>query len=118
MASAPAVVDDPRASRIRSQVATPLERLPMASVEQIRRVLRGQPFRPFGLKMVDGTVHIVTHPDWLLIPPTNRPREVAYASTADPAADDYDVHWLDINLISEVIVPAPAAANPTTPDGK
>jgi hypothetical protein len=114
----PAVVDDARGSGIRSSVTTPLERVPMASVEQIRRVLRGHPFRAFGLKMVDGTVHVVKHPDWLWIPPARRPREVAYASTADTPSDDYDVHWLDINLISEVIVPAPAGASPAAPDGQ
>jgi hypothetical protein len=33
----------------------------MAQVEAIRRALRRQPFRPFSLKMVDGTIDTVKH---------------------------------------------------------
>jgi hypothetical protein len=66
--------------------------------------------------MVDETVHTVKHPDWLSVPPIDRPREVDYYQMPDGApavpANDYEVHWLDVALISEVIEPATSPAGP------
>jgi hypothetical protein len=78
----------------------------MAQAEQIRRVLKRQPFRPFQIKMVDGTLYSVPHPDWLSVPPARRPREAVYYKMPEEGAgqvDDYEVHWLDLALISEVV---------------
>jgi hypothetical protein len=56
---------------------------------------------------VDGTVYSVPHPDWLSVPPARRPREAVYYLMPEEGTasqvDDYEVHWLDLNLISEVI---------------
>jgi hypothetical protein len=90
----------------------------MVQAEQIRRALRRQPFRPFRLRMVDGTIYTVPHPDWLSVPPAEiRPREVAYyqkpESVPTDVVESYEVHWLALALISEVIetmVSAPATA--------
>ncbi len=79
----------------------------MAQAEQIRRVLRRQPFRPFQIKMVDGTLYEVPHPDWLFRAPRGAPREAVYYKMPEEGTanqvDGYEVHWLDLNLISEVI---------------
>ena len=45
----------------------------MAQAEQLRRVLTRQPFRPFAIRMVNGTSYGVPHPDWLVVPPARRP---------------------------------------------
>jgi hypothetical protein len=83
----------------------------MAQVDAIRRALRIQPFRPFSFKLVDGTVYTVKHHDWLIIPPVRRPREVWYFVITDQGAEEYEAHWIDLGLISEVIVPpGPAPA--------
>lgn len=86
----------------------------MATVDKIRDVLRAQPFRPFDLKMVDGTRYHVRHPDWLSIPPVPRPREIEYFDVATNG-EDYRTRWLDPNLISEVTIPteAPPSAQRT-----
>ena len=82
----------------------------MAQVETIRRAMHMQPFRPFAIKLVDGTVYTVKHHDWLSIPPVRRPREVWYYVVTDPGTEEYGAHWIDVALISEVIVP-PAASS-------
>ena len=84
----------------------------MRDVDGIRRALRIQPFRPFALKMVDGTVYTVAHHDWLMIPPVRRPREVGYFVITDPGTEEYETHWIDLGLIAEVIVPPGPAASP------
>jgi hypothetical protein len=61
--------------------------------------------------MVDGTVYTVKHHDWLIIPPVQWPREVWYFVVTDQGTDAYETHWIDLGLVSEVIVslgPAPA----------
>ena len=51
----------------------------MTGVDPIRRAVTRQPFRPFNLKMVNGTVYNVPGPEWLSVPPADfRPQEVAY----------------------------------------
>jgi hypothetical protein len=87
----------------------------MAQAEQLRRVLRRQPFRPFRLKMVDGTLYHVEHPDWLSVPPVRRPREAVYYLMPEGGAErleEYEVHWLDLGLIAEVIEPAVSSPPP------
>ena len=55
--------------------------------------------------------YTVKHHDWLIIPPVRRPREVWYFVVADQGTEEYEAHWIDVGLISEVIVPpAPAPA--------
>jgi hypothetical protein len=80
----------------------------MTSADQIRRALRRQPFRPFDLKMADGTVYTVPGIEWLSVPPAEiRPQEVAYYVKPEEGTggqlESYEVHWLDIHQIIEVI---------------
>ncbi len=90
----------------------------MRDVEPIREALRIPPFRAFELKLVDGSNFAIEHPDWIRIPPVSRPREL-WVFVVRGAGDeqDYRTHWVDIGLISQVIVRgraevhgAPAAA--------
>ena len=82
------------------------------NADRIREARDAQPFRPFTLKMVDGTVYTVAHHDWLMIPPVRRPREVGYFVITDPGTEEYETHWIDLGLIAEVIVPPGPAASP------
>jgi hypothetical protein len=89
----------------------------MRGVEQIRQAMHRQPFRPFGLRLVDGSVCMVQHPDFIAVPPGNRPREVAFFVQGGNGSDGYETHWIDLGLIVSVIVPGepampPAASQP------
>jgi hypothetical protein len=84
----------------------------MRTVEQLRDAMCIQPFRPFSLKLVDGTVYTVKHHDWLHIPPFKRPREVTYCVATAEGGEEYETHWIDLGLITEVIIPpAPAVSS-------
>jgi hypothetical protein len=77
----------------------------MRDVEPIREALRVQPFRPFELRMVDGSQFTIEHPDWIAIPPFKWPREVyVFAVRGQGDEEDYRTHWIDIGLISQVVV--------------
>jgi hypothetical protein len=81
----------------------------MRDVEPIREALRIQPFRPFELKLVDGSVFTVEHPDWITIPPVARPRELwLFVVRGSGDDEEYRTHWIDPGLISQVIVPGRA----------
>lgn len=88
----------------------------MANVESLRRALRMQPFRPFGVKLVDGTVYTVSHPDWISIPPVERPREVTFYQVMN-GGGEYQTHWIDLGLILEVISPVTTEAAPARTEG-
>jgi hypothetical protein len=81
-------------------------------VESLRRALRTQPFRPFVLKLVNGAEYTVSHPDWLSIPPVERPREVLYYRVATGSTGDYDEHRIDVALIVEVVTPGQPGMTP------
>jgi hypothetical protein len=80
----------------------------MALLEQIRQAKNAQPFRPFSLKLADGTMYTVKHPDYISVPPVPRPREVIFYVQGED--DDYHSHWIQISLILEMIVPSEAEA--------
>ena len=40
--------------------------------EQVRDMLRNQPFRPFKLVLIDGREFTVDHPEWAALPPGGR----------------------------------------------
>jgi hypothetical protein len=87
----------------------------MTHADPIRRALTRQPFRPFDLVMSDGTVYTVPGPEWLSVPPAvTRPQEVAYYVKPDPGeagqVESYEVHWLDLHQIMEVIESKVSAA--------
>lgn len=89
----------------------------MANVDRIRQAMRIQPFRTFALKLVDGTIYSVRHPDWISIPPVRRPREVTFYNVMNKESDDYETHWIDLGLILEVIVPGEAGSVPVQAEG-
>ncbi len=76
----------------------------MALVDEIRQAKNAQPFRPFSLRLTDGTTYKVKHPDYLSVPPVPRPREVIFYSPGED--QDYRSHWIQIGLILELIVPS------------
>jgi len=84
----------------------------MTNVDQIRRAMHAQPFREFSLKLVDDSYCTVKHPDFIAVPPGNRPREIAFFAEAGGRADDYETHWIDLSLILAVIVPSEPGASP------
>jgi hypothetical protein len=84
--------------------------MPVALVEEIRQAKNSQPFRPFSLKLVDGTMYTVKHPDYISVPPGPRAREVIFYDRGED--EDYHSHWIQIGLILEMIVPSQAEASP------
>ncbi len=75
----------------------------MAIVEEIRQAKNSQPFRPFSLKLVDGTLYTVKHPDFILVPPSPRAREVIFYDGGEGEDDGYHSHWIQVGLILEMI---------------
>jgi hypothetical protein len=89
----------------------------MAQLDRIRDALARRPFEPFMIKMTDGTVCRVAGPEWLAIPPTRRVREIAFFSLPDGGrADEFHTHWLNLALVSEVIVPGVASVRAQSED--
>jgi hypothetical protein len=89
----------------------------MAHADSIRRAMHSQPFRPFLLKLVDGSVHTVRHPDYIAISPGRRPREITFyvdKGGESEGADDFETHWIDLALVMEVIVPGGSAVIATS----
>jgi len=72
--------------------------------------MHAQPFRPFSLQLADGSVCTVEHPDFIAVPPGNRPHEIAFFSSK--GGDDYETHWIDLFSIIAVIVGSQAQAEP------
>jgi hypothetical protein len=84
----------------------------MATAESIREAKHAEPFRPFSIRLVDGTVYDVKHPDYISVPPTRRPREVQYYLVTNGDGEEYQMRWIDLGLIMEVIIPSSPAARP------
>jgi hypothetical protein len=89
----------------------------MATAESIRQAMRAQPFRAFSLRLVDGTVYEVKHPDYLHLPPVPRPREAIYFVVTNGDGEEYQARWLDLGLVMEVIVPSSPADQPSRTEG-
>jgi hypothetical protein len=82
----------------------------MATLTQIREAMRAQPFRPFAIQMADGPSYTVRHPDFVAVPQTRRGREIVfYAERED--AESPEMHLIDLGLVLEIVIPAPAAAS-------
>ena len=74
------------------------------TIKQIREVITASPFLEFSLRMADGTVYEVPHPDFLSIPPVEHPRVVLYYERINGSAEDCRQRWLEPGLIAELIV--------------
>lgn len=66
--------------------------------EQFKTTMRLQPFRPFTIRMVDGCVFSVEHPDFIALSPSGRTVIVFQRD------DSYSI--LDLLLMSELEVAA------------
>jgi hypothetical protein len=79
----------------------------MATADQIRRAQHHQPFQPFTIKFVDGTVFHITHPDFVSVPPAKHARELTcYVVNGD--GEEYQTHWIDLGLVLDVITTSPS----------
>lgn len=65
--------------------------------ETLRELLHRVPFVPFGIRMDNGAVHPVAHPDYLFLIPGGEHAVVA--------EDNGRFHILDVNHVSSVAVP-------------
>jgi hypothetical protein len=86
----------------------------MATAESIRLAMRQQPFRPFSLRLVDGTIYEIKDPDWISVPPVRRPREAIYHVPSPGEGEGYQTRWIDLGLVMEVIVPNSPTAQPAS----
>jgi hypothetical protein len=78
----------------------------MAEIRNIRDAVTAQPFRPFALHLVNGTVHHIRHPDWIAIPPARRRGTVIVFSPIEGEEEGYRSNFVDVRLIAEIVVPA------------
>ena len=69
------------------------------TVDQLRAVLRAQPFRPFTIHMADGRSFLVRHPDFISHSPSGR--------TLIVYGNDESFSILDLLLASELEVHPP-----------
>ncbi len=89
----------------------------MATLEAVREALHAQPFEPFDLKLVDGRHFTITHPEWVLMPPVQRVRDIIVATLADSEPGTYRTHRIDLGLIVEVTSPSDMPARPPASAG-
>ena len=87
----------------------------MALVEEIRQAKNAQPFRPFSLKLVDGTTVYGEASGLHLGSSRPRPREVIFYVQGED--EDYHSHWIQVGLILEMIVPSETEASPQRIEG-
>jgi len=67
----------------------------MAHLERVREALHQQPFRAFELRLLDGRLLVVKHPDSVALPPGVRKRDIV-------VWDEAGVHMIDLALIQEI----------------
>jgi hypothetical protein len=69
------------------------------TLNQFRQALTKQPFRPFRIIRADGRSFTINHPEFAAMDP--RGREVTFYE------EDGTQHFIEAQLIAEVIVPTP-----------
>ena len=74
-------------------------------LDRVREALHQRPFRPFLLKMVDGTSYTIRHPDFVALPPPSKKREIVFFG-------DAGVHLIDLGLIQELVLAEELQATP------
>ncbi|HZW32094.1 MAG TPA: hypothetical protein VFF52_15385 [Isosphaeraceae bacterium] len=74
-------------------------------LDRVREALHQRPFRPFLLKMVDGTSYTIRHPDFVALPPPPKKREIVFFGEAG-------VHLIDLGLIQELVLAEELQATP------
>ena len=82
----------------------------MASLPQIRSLIRAQPFLPFLLKLADGRQFVVAHPEFVAMQPKSL-NVVVFS-------DDDAAHYIDVpNIIEVKVLPEGVALTPPKADG-
>ena len=72
-------------------------------IDRIRQAVRNEPFRPFNVRLADGSVHTVTHREFIAIPPGRRPRDLIFF--VETPRGKYETHWINAMLVLDVTVP-------------
>jgi hypothetical protein len=67
-------------------------------------VIKGQPFRPFILRLADGRSYTVSHPEFVMIAPSGM--ELVFVG------DDEGIHMIYVPLIVEIEFPSSQPAQP------
>ena len=80
----------------------------MATADTIRNARDAQPFQPSTLRLVDGKEYEVKRREWISVPPAPRAREILYYVPIPDDTERYQVRWIDLGLVAEVIVPSSA----------
>ena len=101
--------DEVRLTRL--MMARSLEGVKSMRAENLDEVIRAQPFRPFSLRLADGSVVEVRHPEWIAHPAGTR--------TAVVVRPDESVKILDVARVLSVELgpPQPAGAVAENPNG-
>lgn len=72
------------------------------TTERLRGLMHAVPFRPFRIKMADGTAFSIPHPDFLAYNPAGR--------TCVVLTETDELHILDLLLMTELEVPRSESA--------
>jgi hypothetical protein len=75
--------------------------------EELRTLLKAQPFRPFTLHTADGHAVPIWHQDFALLSPDGRTLWVYQR--------DYSCEMFDVMLIPRFSIPSPESDSPTRP---
>jgi hypothetical protein len=67
----------------------------MAQLERVREALHQQPFRAFEIRLLDGRMLTVKHPDFVALPPPPQKRDII-------VWDEAGVQMIDLALIQEI----------------
>ena len=79
----------------------------MATANQIREVVRAQPFAPFVIHLADGRRFEVPHPEFVAVSPDGR--ELLFV------ADDQGIHQFEMLLVAEIETPPPGSSRSPSP---
>lgn len=74
--------------------------------EELLRLLRAQPFRPFRLRLSNDSIYEIRHPDMAIVTPSAVYAGVPSPGAAAPTADDIVVVSLSHVLTMEYLTPA------------
>ena len=76
--------------------------------EAIRELLKNQPFQPFEVRLTNGDVHLVKHPECVVI---TKSRLVIADLDADRIAICALLHVASLSLVHSIIAPNREASN-------
>jgi hypothetical protein len=85
----------------------------MPTAERIRDAMRAQPFQPFDLVLADGRRYTITHPDYISVPPAQRPRDIVFYTEKPVEPGEFQTRWINLGLVAELVVPAETTTRST-----